>query len=427
MKKINFLILGLIAILLFSCNPNKSIYEELDAARVPYHENFTYELTPDDYETIADLALDNAVTSEDSSIAEALADFHSFSEDRVAALLVPDFIRKNFIALDSASTISVVYKYDASHAIDDAHHLISTDTFNLGYTDFDAFIKDNITDAQRDDQVEVEYIGANYGTDTTYERAFAFFTYDGTDWQHPDNAYELTVDDYAAMGITGYYKNFSYSRAPEDYLPVYFELSFPYAQEGDQYELFYEYYNGSDTYGVTNTITYDGSQWLLFETNSDQFVHYGSELGWLFDPTVSYFLQTTDFQILVDYIAASSELSGYLDLSYPANTENYFGASAYYGNFDMRQSVRLGNDPLGYLTDLGEAEIDELIYNRLIEGVNIMIDEIYPNAQPFSNGVPVYYEITFDCYNGKHVNYMIKYLCTSVGTFEYVEGPTAVE
>lgn len=427
MKKINFLIFGVIAILLYSCNPNQSIYEELDAAQAPYNENFTYELTPDDYETIADLALEVAVTAEDSAIAEDLADFHAFSEDRVAALLVPAFIEETFIALDSASAISIVYKYDDSYAFDDDHHLISTDTFSLGSDNFQDFIIENISDPEKDEKVVVEYVGANYNADTTYERAFAFFTYDGTSWLHPDNAYELTVDDYVAMGITGYYKNFSYSRAPEDYLPIFFELSFPYAKEGDTYEIFYEYYNGSNTYGVTNTITFTGNEWLLFETNSDQFVHFGSELGWMFDPTVSYFLAPTDFQILVDYIAASNELNGYLDLSYPANTENYFGASAYYGNFDMRQSARIGNDPNGYLTDLSTTEIDEVFYNRLIEGVNIILDEIFADAQPFSNGVPVYYEITFDCYNGKHVNYMIKYLCTEVGTFEYVEGPTAVE
>ncbi|MBN2662280.1 MAG: hypothetical protein JXR68_01410 [Bacteroidales bacterium] len=427
MKKINFLIFGVIAIILYSCNPNQSIYEELDATQVPYNETFTYELTPEDYETIADLALDIAVTAEDSAIAEGVASFKSFSEDRIAALLVPAFIEKTFIVLDSASAISIVYKYDDSYAFDDEHHLISTDTFSLGSTDFDTFIKDNIASAEIDEKVFVEYVGANYNSDTTYERAFAFFTFDGTNWQHPDNAYELTIDDYIAMGITAYYKNFSYSRVPEDYLPVFFELTFPYAKAGDQYEVFYEYYDGSNTFGVINTITFDGNEWLLFETNSDQFVHFGAELGWLFDPTVSYSLEPTDFQILVDWIAASSQLSGYLDLSYPANTEVYFGASAWYGNFDMRQSVRIGNDPLGYLTDLSEKEIDEVIFNRLVDGVLIIIETIFPNAQPFSNGVPVYYEITFDCYNGKHINYTIRYLCTGVGTFEYVEGPYVAE
>lgn len=442
MKKIQFTIIGLIAILLFSCNPNKDIYEELDAMQAPYHETFSYELTPEDYTIIKSLALENALTAEDSAIAYDVATFMSFSDIRQAALMVPAFLEASFIALDTASAISITYNYSYEFTFSGSQQLtfldtvindndIATNGFDLDYSDTLAYF---ISDPEKDDIVIINYKWGHYGADTTFEPRFKLYQFDGSTWVNPANAYELTFEDYESFGAAytqpGYYHAFDYkdSKKEDYYLTRYMGIKFPYAIEGDEIQVVYKKYYGGGQYGMHyNKLFFDGTEWSWNEQKSDQFIHNGPDFGWVFDPTISYYLQKSDFQILVEWTGDNDTLNGYLNLSYPANTEDYFGASSYYGNFDMRQSVRLGNDPNGYLTDLSEAEIDELIYNRLILGVQIIIENDFPDAQPFSNGVPVYYEISFDAYNGKHVDYMIKYLCTSTGTFEYVEGPTALE
>lgn len=424
MKKIQITILGLIAIMLFSCNPNKEIYDELDALEAPYNETFSYELTDDDYDLISSLALAKAETAEDSAIANGVGDFHSFSDSRQAALLVPDFIEASFIALDSASAISVHYKFDYQKFIDDDHSIdLTDDTLATGADpDYSDTIPHYINEAAEGDLAYVKFVWDD-GTDD-YETRYNLYKYDGSGWVRPDNVIEFNYEQFESMNQN--YHNFSDDADPAFYIPVFMETAKPYAVAGDEYELFYKYYEGGGANSYRyNKVFFDGNSWSLYANNQDQFIHSGEK--WVFDPTVSYYLQKPDFQLLVDWVAANDTINGYLDLSYPDNTEGYFGASAYYGNFDMRQSARIGNDPNGYYTDLSTEEIDELLYHRLTVGVHLILNEIFPDAQPFSNGVPVYYEISFDVYNGKHVDYMIKYLCTDVGTFEYVEGPTAME
>jgi len=424
MKKIHFLIIGLIAVSLFSCDPNKQIYEELDASRTPYNEQFTYELTAADYATISDLALAEATTAEDSAIANDVADLLSFSANRQAALLVPAFLEASFIALDSSSAVVINYTFSYEHIFASDPILFDDTVDATGYAP--GYASEIVaTDPVEGDLALVEYTWAHYGTDTTYEPRYNLYVYNGTAWSKPSNAFEIAYEDYNAMGISGNYMNFSSSTEPSRMLPVFFKTKFPYAQAGDEYQVVYKYYGSGSTTFRYNKYFFDGSEWYTNEANQDQFLHTGEK--WVFDPTVAYYLQKDDYQFLVDWIASNDLLVGYLDVSYPDNTEQYFGASAYYGNFDMRQTTRTGNDPNGYLTGLSVEEIDAILFERTKEAVELILPYKYPNAQPFSNGVPVYYEISFDAYNGKHVDYMFKYLCTEVGVFEYVEGPTVVE
>ena len=435
MKKIQFSIIGLIAIMLFSCNPNKKIYDELDAMRVPYNEQFTYELTDQDYTVIKSLAMANAENGDDSAMAGDIATFMSFNDNRKVALFVPDFLESSFIALDSASAITIRYNYDDQFFFA-ADRIISVeDTVIYGDpNNYSSIIETQIQDAEEDDFAVAEYYAMTIPfADTVYEKTYSLYQFvmndnDELEWEEQENTYTVMKADYDAMGTAygqpGYYNNFSSDAQPSKYLEQLLVANFPYATSGDFAQVIYKYYSGGNQISY-NKCYFNGVNWEINQIKSDQFIHTGDK--WAFDPTVSYYLEKVDYQFLVDWITTNDTLSGYLDDGHPENTEQYFGASSYYGNFDLRQTARLGNDPNGYLADLNEEEIDEILYNRLILAVELILPYKYPTAQAFSNGVPVYYEITFDVYNGKHIDYMVKFLCTDVGKFEYVDGPTEVQ
>ncbi len=423
----NIFFLGIFALTFFSCNPNKEIYEQLDNANEPYNESFSYTLTDEDYQTIEDIAFENATTSEDSAMAEDLGSIKTFSQIRKASCLIPAFLESKFIALDSSSAVTVVYKFDNQFSFDDNEIFNSDDTATLSEppNDYLSILDTGYTNPVEDDYAVVIYTGAKYETDTTYEEAYALYHYNGTEWERPDNAFELTIQNYEDMGITGYYHNFSDDDNPQDLLPVFFGLNFPYSQANDQYQLLYKYYEGG---GVTtfryNKITYDGSSWNLIDEKNDQFIHTGKE--WVFDPTVHFEMTCSDYQIIVDWISQNDTLSEYVD-SY-GTAESYFGASSYYCNFDMRTYYRTdeGNDPNGYLNGLTDDEISDIIWARMETGLQIFLEQKFPNATPFINGVQVYYKVTFETYEPERHKYLMKYLCTEVGEFEYVEGPTQV-
>jgi hypothetical protein len=127
----------------------------------------------------------------------------------------------------------------------------------------------------------------------------------------------------------------------------------------------------------------------------------------------------------VQYIKNHPELSGYFD-DYYENSEYYYGASAYYDNFDMRVYKRQDNDPLGLLDGMSEEEIKELMFERLKEGLDIFLEIRFPDAQPVSNGVQVFYEVFFATYEPGDYFYKMRFKVTGEGEFEYVEGPISL-
>lgn len=120
---------------------------------------------------------------------------------------------------------------------------------------------------------------------------------------------------------------------------------------------------------------------------------------------------TDDFQIIVDYVKDNIS-SDYLD-SY-GTSESYYGAGAYYTNFD----TRAGNF---------DSDVFETWEDAIIEGLQIAyLPNAFPDAETQVNGVDVFYTINFDIYSGVDGNYTIKFQCTTAGPnpeFTLIEGP----
>lgn len=422
MKK--YIIFSMIIGLLFSaCNPNNDIYDAIQEAEKPYNEKFDIKLIDADYTAIKKLALSKATTKEDSTIANDLATFKSFSSRRSPADLIPDFIATNYIALDSASSINVQYNfaindYDSIH-VEDINYV---DIFGSADTCFSNSFKPATYLLTVDTTTNyINYFSCKYGNTfaNAVDTVFVFTYLDG-EWVTPNNSYIFSSEDYNNIGITESYLNFSATMKPEHYIPNYFKNKYPYAYEKDEIIVIYKYFDGSKTYPIADGYRFNGTEWQNSQEKVSQFIHTGEK--WIFDPTINYTIQKEEYQLIVDYVANHEVLSAYMDQTYD-NTEYYYGASSHYGNFDMRTYKRIANDSLNYLVDMSDDEVKVEIFNRLKEAIVIFAEARFPTQEPIANGTQVFYEISYKTYEPGNHYYKMKIKCTDVGKFEYFSGP----
>jgi len=132
------------------------------------------------------------------------------------------------------------------------------------------------------------------------------YTYADGIWETPSNRYyKLSKEDFESIGI----ESFGSSTPPDDYLPTFLNLKFPYAQEDDELDVAYEYVSsssGAQTRG--NLYTFMEGIWVGYQSTISttlQFGHDGSK--WIPDNTIKYTL-TED-----DYCYMAEELTGNTD------------------------------------------------------------------------------------------------------------------
>jgi len=449
MKKLLFLTI-ISGIILAGCNPNEELYDELDKVTSDaYTDQLEYTLSESDYSTIADLALADAQTPEDSSRIENIDDYYAFADEFKAADYVPAFLANKYVALDEGSVINVTYNYLGSVEI--LNMLAQYEYYTLQYYDYNSmgegdgepgeydnfayymdvesylsdFLAEKYPDAEEGFQVAVTYDYYDNGVSEKTD----FYSYEDGTWQAGEapvsNIYLMTEDDYASIGgNVANYGNFSEDDPPNKYLPVFLNQKFPYAEQGDEKYVVYDYYGG-DSPMKASKYYFDGETWKPYQKQSNQFI-YGSE-GWAFDPTVRFTMVNSDYQLIVDERASS-----YVD-SY-GTYEAYSGASGFYGNFEMRKDTRAELAP--EFADMGTEEAEDLMWERILHMADepmetrgaliVMLQNKYPDAVPEQNGIPVRYEVTFDMYygGGNAPTYTAIYECTASGdpaSFEFVE------
>jgi hypothetical protein len=105
-------------------------------------------------------------------------------------------------------------------------------------------------------------------------------------------------------------------------------------------------------------------------------------------------MSKSDYQIIVDFVKNDPELDALDDSEYD-DSEYYFGASAYYQNFDIRE----GNYHSSF------ASWQEAVQT----GISLaLLPEKFPNAQVSD---PLY-SVTFDTYSGSDKTYTFNFECT---------------
>ncbi|MBO5779833.1 MAG: hypothetical protein J6R27_01840 [Muribaculaceae bacterium] len=271
----------------------------------------------------------------------------------------------------------------------------------------------------------------------------ALYHFNGSKWEVANDFVILQPEDYAAMGQK--YANLS-DAAPEALLPIYCKQNYPYAVEGDMVNIVYAYYASSSTTYKVSCYIYEAGEWKLnpfSEPSTSQFVK--NKGVWAFNPSVvvtlpysrntepsySYYMACAEWvfenisKSMGDYSSMTADKTNPTPfIDYRGNAEFYSGASAYYGNVDIRASTALNNAPEGYTAyeGLTDEEITLLMKRRFChETMRGGLALLFPDAKPIE-GMDVTYTIHFTAYEQGGVNneYTLVYKVAGPAEFEFV-------
>ncbi len=453
MKKLY--LITLFATLLFSaCDPNKDIYNDLDKMETPYHDNITYTMTAADYSTFSSLAIKTAITKWDSTLAKEIKTYTSFGPYRNIvnySSAANQFLSNKFAALNKGSVVYIQSDFSTSYNLKapDANATLPIATgvelYTLTTNDYVAAgldsgyvrvsemgkLTDYIKNTIYPNAIKDQFLVINYKNSLT-SSVDGYFIYNGTIWNLDIvKSYVLVMADYDAMGTgfnqPGFNDNFSTSILPQNYLPAFLKIKYPYAQTNDTKVLCYKFYLGGLQTHIA-TYTYDGSLWKERATRLDQYIHNGE--AWFYDPTIRFTMVASDYQIICDYVKNDPEKSTYFNQNYK-NEEYWYGANAYRVNFDFRVVNRTGTytyngikypkDSLGTFTGKSIEENTKTFNTRLKEGLIVLLEAKYPTMQPLtSTGLQAYIEVKYNIYIGYNPTpqYAAKFKVTDVGKFE---------
>ena len=271
------------------------------------------------------------------------------------------------------------------------------------------------------------------------ESKAAIYYFNGASWSLPESAMVvLQPADYTAMGQS--YGNLS-GTLPQQLIPVYLAQKFPYAADDAAEIVVYKYYDGAatdfrateffkangewaqNTGATTDQFTKQNGNWaynpsvivtLPYARNTDpSYTYYMACVNWVFDNVTK--------KLYPDATPANGERPGPPFIDYRNNAEFYSGASAYYGNVDVRATTAKNNAPEGYdgYDGLSDDEIMLLIKKRFAtESMPGALGILYPDAAPVE-GMEVTYTINFTAYDGAAVETTIVYTVSGPGQFKY--------
>jgi len=200
------------------------------------------------------------------------------------------------------------------------------------------------------------------------------------DFEIDDSALYLSREDYNSMGEEfgqpGRFDNFSFSVAPENYLPVFLNLRFPFAQEEDMLFLVYRFFVGGDFRTVTrgNNYTFKDGSWKP-SLSISQFRLKNRE--WIADNAIEYTFTNDDYSnVATEFITKPG-------------FESVAGNLNDFGNFNRGRSTSWQDDQIveaiGFIlkqkfpdTEIGQAYLITVeIFNgsRTTENINVILND----------------------------------------------------
>lgn len=414
--------------LLVACDPNADLYEKMDAEIEPYSENIEYTLVDADYNRFGGF----------------IAEYKAFNDSLPAMNHIPEILASRFVTLNLGSSAMVTYNHFLLHPVwweagfgyvltdDDYAFMGVGNSFtpdNPSYENIPDWLERQFPDAEEGDEISIIYnfteADETYQNQDDYVFEDAVWTLLETMENIPYIGYELTPDDYEVFGGSiAQFNNFSENNPPEYYLPVFLKNKFPYAPIHSEQVVKYRYHDGSTTGNRIDKYTFDGIIWepvSYFEERTEQYI-FGEE-GWAFDPTVIFDLDRDDYMYLVTIDPVGQQEFPHADFGY------YYGASAFFRNFDIRiigrrldklESGEYADAALGeiYENEGPEAVMDEMIRRIIEEGLIYLLQHKYPDASPQVGGIDVHFFVGFETFADNWVRRFpqAEYICTAAGS-----------
>jgi len=163
------------------------------------------------------------------------------------------------------------------------------------------------------------------GLEGSTSQEFAFYTYTGTEWEilDDDNVYVLKDEDYDEMGAPGRFNNFSSSVLPENYLPTFVSINYPFGQEEDDLLVVYDFFFGGSIRTQTRGTQYIfGTSW---EAPQETLKFTYRNGRWEPNNAIPYEFITEDYSLVVAGLANIEDLADEL-----SNLDRF-------GNFNRRE------------------------------------------------------------------------------------------
>lgn len=260
------------------------------------------------------------------------------------------------------------------------------------------------------------------------------YKYSGGSWALAKDAFVLQPDTYKAMGLT--YANLSGSQ-PDQYLPIYLKTNFPYAQSGDVKTVVYYYHTSDGNFYQARQYSFDGSGWnpvlgsstSKFSKMDDNWQYNPSiEITLPYqrntDPSYTYYMACVNW--VLDNIVKPENPSATLTtatplIDYRGNAEFYSGASAFYGNVDVRASSATGHVPEGvtWYDGLDDEAISLLMKKRFcLETMRGALETLHPDMQPVE-GMEVTFTVNFTSYAPAITTETVVYTVSGKGQYKY--------
>jgi len=248
---------------------------------------------------------------------ENVANYGNFNDEEQAKELIPEILDNLFPALGSGSSATVTYHVYKPLSLRDtiATTTVTSEEYEeLGFQygnfdsddDLDVYLKWKYPDAGERDVVELTYEWYSGFTSTVTK---AIVLWNGT-WR---NSYVLSEADGDYQNLNrGTRDYFSTQSEAENNIGVYLNELFPYAEEGSNQFVIYNYRDydqGGIEYGVVLLYTYNGTSWDMKDSSNEEytlkFAHNGD--GWVADNTIKYALTAEDYiEIAADYADTNS-------------------------------------------------------------------------------------------------------------------------
>ncbi len=279
MKKIVY-ILPLLLLGIMSCDPMEDVYNEIDEANKEAKEIekfFAQRTLLEDEYTLIDS--DYSLSSN-----ESLSKYKNFSSRATAKDNLAEILNAKMVYGEAGKDYKVTYKFYRGslpyvktylpylEAVSEMkkYTLKKEDYDSMGtekgkpgkYDNFSEkmpasdylpdFLKKKFSKAKAQDIVIVTYKFYNGSSASDVTETWQF---DGTVWAEIADAapkapklpkgveaYTLSAADYDSMGAPGKHDNFSDEQKPQNYLPTFLGIKFPYAKEGAKYLVVYKFY-----------------------------------------------------------------------------------------------------------------------------------------------------------------------------------------
>lgn len=155
----------------------------------------------------------------------------------------------------------------------------------------------------------IKTLGATGATNSKGE----YFMYSNGAWEAVEGVYYLSSEDFDSMGEgsgqPGQYNNFSSSISPDNYLPTFMSIKFPYGQEDEELFVIYDYYSSSTGAQIRgNLFTVTEGAWKGHESTIATSLQFGFEDGaWVPDNTIRYTLTNADYEYIGNTLASDPE------------------------------------------------------------------------------------------------------------------------